>query len=137
MPLTRADITASSRLMLVVYPVFSLAVGLSYILGDPHRTASPSFDAVRDVMPMQSWGWVFVGLTALKALAWVSGRRRLMILALCVGLGISAGWAFGFAASWYIDATADGLPEASFNAIWLWAFVSAAHVASLRSLTLD
>lgn len=137
MELRLDSITASSKVMLVAYPLFSAAIGLSYLLGDPHRTSSASFAAVRDVMPMSSWGWVFIGLTALKVAAWITRRRKVMVLALCIGLGVYSCWAFGFVASWMVDEAAPGPPMASFNAIWVWSFVAVAHVASLQSLTKD
>lgn len=127
----RGRLTASSKLMLVVYPLFSCYVGGAYVLGDPARTATPSFDAMRREMPLHAWGWFFIALAVLEALAWALGSQRLMIVALCCGFGVSLCWAFGFA--WSLAITTN----ASLTGPVIWCFVAVAHIASLRSLTQD
>lgn len=138
MPLDRTTITHSSRVMLVVYPVFASLVGLSYLLGSPERTSSPSFDVVRNIMPMTHWGAVFLGLAALMVGALITHRRDRMVLALKLSRAAYSIWAAGFAASLlnfhHWPPLNDGV---SFNAIWLWAFVAFAHTASLQSLLKD
>lgn len=139
MILSKGHVTASSQVMLPTYPVFSGLVGLSYFLGDPDRTASPSFDFAREIMPIRAWGLVFLALTATKVFALITHNRRVMIVALCAALGAYITWTLFFLASlldfgigfpWLA-------PAASITAVWLWGFVSVAHVASLRSLTRD
>ena len=141
MPLTRANLTASSKVMLQVYPTFSLLVGLSYTFGAPTRTASPAFDVVRSMMPLHYWGMVFLVLTAGMLGALATKNRRAMVLMLCTALGFYSAWTAGFVLS-LLDLT-HGVGHIGFRedipltSVWLWSFVCAAHVASLRSLTRD
>lgn len=140
MPLTRSTVTASSQLMLPTYPVFALVVGLSYVLGDPSRTASPAFDYVRDIMPIAWWGCMFIAISAGMTTALLLHHRRVMVAALCFALGCYSMWVVGYMCSLFNvgNSSFPSLnPDMPFTAVWLWSFVCVAHVASLRSLTRD
>lgn len=117
--------------MLVVYPTFSLLLGLAYALGDPARTATPSFDAIRGVAPLQVWGCFFILLGSMETAAWLTHRRKYMILALCVGFAAFTAWAVGFLIALLT------VPNAALTGPVVWGFVAIAHVASLQSITKD
>lgn len=136
-PLSRATITYSSRVMLIAYPVFAFAVGVSYILGPPSRYESASFEVMRSILPMNYWGVMFVALSVIKVASLLTRRRRMMVLSLCVSCAICSCWTFCFAASALLDIIKPGPSTSSLNLVWLWMFVTVAHVASLRSLTRD
>lgn len=131
MPLTRDTITASSRVMLIVYPLFSLGLGLAYVLGDPARYQSPSQQLLRDMMPIRAWGYLFLVLTAVKVIAWGTRRRDAMILALCLGFAFYSVWAVTFLVA------AITVPLAAPTGPIVWGFIAVAHIASLQSLTKD
>ena len=133
MPLTRATVTASSRVMLPVYACLSGYLGLCYAFGDPRRTASPSLDVVREVLPggISTWGGVLLALTAVEVAALAAKSRRLMIVALCLGFACYVAWACGIAAASLT------IPDASLTGPSVWLFIAVAHIASLQSLTKD
>lgn len=138
MPLTRHTITSSSQVMLIAYPVFFVLVAAGYILGDPARTSSPSFDYVRGIQPIHVWGFLFLAVGLLEVLAWIRRSRQSMLFALCGGFAVSLMWTLGFALSllsWHHGPVLT--PDVSLNAPSLWGFVTVAHIASLRSLTRD
>lgn len=133
MPLTRATVTASSRVMLPVYACLSGYLGACYAFGDPRRTASSSLDVIREVLPggIATWGYFLLALTALKLTALALRSRRLMIVALCLGFAAYVAWASGIATASLT------IPDASLTGPAVWLFIAVAHIASLQSLTKD
>lgn len=133
LPLSRDSITASSRVMLPVYAVFSCYLAACYTLGDPDRTATPSFDVIREVLPggIRTWGFVMFGLAVIEVAALISRRRLWFVFALCVGFGCYISWAFGFLVA------ALTVESASLSGPGVWLFVALCHIATLQSLTRD
>lgn len=141
MPLTRATITNSSKVMLPVYFVFAMLVGAAYTFGDPSRTTNPTLDTIRGIMPLRYWGVLFILLAILQALAWWVHSRALLVAILRGACAIYASWTFGLLCA--LIRFKSEIPffrfteDTSFVGICLWAFVAAAHVATLQSLTRD
>lgn len=129
--LSRDRITSASKIMLPFYPIFSLAIGLSYILGDPERTSTPAFHYVREIAPLSTWGWAFLVIALLEVLALWKQSRYFMVTALAIAVGAYLAWSLSFVVS--IIQTDD----ASLTAPWLWLLASVAHYASLSSVTKD
>lgn len=131
MPLNRDHITASSRIMLHIYPLLALGLGLAYTLGDPARYESPSNRLLRDMMPIRAWGFVFLAMAAVMLAAWLTERRDVMIAALCLGFAFYTVWSVTFLVAAFT------VPLAAATGPMVWGFVAVAHIASLQSLTKD
>lgn len=139
MILTRRTVTASSMLMLPTYLAIDLIYGLALLLSSPSRYVSPAYDAARDVLPLRVWGVVFLILAAVMAVAIILKRRRVMMLALCLGVGIWACWGTLFLAALF-DGTVSDIHLRSDIPLTTpvpWIVYMIAHIASLRSLTYD
>lgn len=128
MPLTRANVTVASRIMLPTYVAFFAALGLSYLFG-PHAplAASPALAFADDVMPLAAWGGVFLGCSVLMVFALVVHRRLLFRFALRMCALSMLVWA-----AILLLATLAG--DASASAPAWSAFVATACLASDRSL---
>lgn len=129
MPLDRAHITSASRTMLPAYVVLCLVFGLGYLFDPQGRLGrAPSTTFQRDVMPLEAWGGILLGLAALMLAAIASQRRYLFAYALCC-----------CALTWFIWglAIAGSIPRTdntSYLAPGLPWFVATACIASTRSL---
>ncbi|OWO24068.1 hypothetical protein [Corynebacterium diphtheriae] len=88
--------TDSTALLLLA--VVQLAVGLYYlphVLGDPLRWERP----VEAIMPITAWAWVHLGVGVLCAVAAVTDRWHVDIVALALATGLNLSWAFGLLAA--------------------------------------
>lgn len=70
--------------------------GLSYLLGDPERTASPSFEMAKSLMSMHAWGWVFLAGLAAEMVAVVTASNVLVAATFWVGGLIYLWWSVCF-----------------------------------------
>ena len=129
MPLTRTTVTAASRTMLPAYVVLSALVGVVYIVDPGNRLGrAPSITFQRDVMPLEVWGAVMVGLAALMVAAMLSQRRLLFAYALsCCALTWLI-WGAAIARAIFLT------DNTSYLAPVLPWFVTVACWASIRSL---
>src|SRR5689334_4135918 len=81
------------RLHFLPVAILAAVMGLAYLLGDPQRTASPSFAYAKSIAPMHVWGVVFlVGAVAVGSAAFLRDGAALA-LALFVGGSMFAWWA--------------------------------------------
>ncbi|CAB0518262.1 hypothetical protein CIP101434_02012 [Corynebacterium diphtheriae] len=88
--------TDSTALLLLA--VVQAAVGLYYlphVLGDPLRWERP----VEAIMPITAWAWVHLGVGVLCAVAAVTDRWHVDIVALALATGLNLSWAFGLLAA--------------------------------------
>lgn len=131
MPLTRANVTAASRIMLPTYVAFFGIVGFTYAFSPPSATLGTS-TALRfadHLMPLAAWGCLFLTCSAIMAVALTLHRRTLYRWALRMCAVSMTVWALVI-----LVAAIQG--DASPGA-WAWsALVAAACVASDRSLAL-
>lgn len=129
MHLTRATVTAASRIMLPTYVALNIVVGLTYALDPGGRIARvDSLAFQRDVMPMSMWGLIFVALAVVMSVALISHTRELMSFALYACAVTWALWAAMYAGSLGIDPDASPIPPV------LAAFVALACISSAISL---
>jgi hypothetical protein len=128
MPLTRANVTVASRLMLPTYPILSGLVGLNYLVATDRLLAAGVFYRVADqIVPLQVWGTVFLVVAAIQVIALVSRSR----LGYEVGLTVMAGSMM----TWALVGLAAAVRSGGSYTATLWpAFVVVACVASFRSL---
>ena len=128
MPLTRANVTAASRVMLPVYVITFCWIGGSWAFTDEGRLIkTPALEYANAVLPLPFWGvlLVWTGLLILGAI--LSGRRDFCRLALWVGLVV-----MGVFCALFTFAAAYGQASPSAPA---WPFIiAAACFASDRSL---
>lgn len=129
MPLTRANVTRASRVMLPTYVGFFTIVGLNYAFAPTSRLLpSPVLRYANSVMNIRGWGLVFLLAAALMALALATGRRDMYRYALLLcSLSLAVWTVVGILAVFFSNASPAG---------WVYsAFVLAACFASYRSLT--
>ena len=108
------------RPLLVPFVVLAGWIGLGYVLGDPVRTSTPSFESARELAPIPVWGAMFlIGAATLVVSMFLSDF--LMRCALFVGGVIYSWWAALFA----ITALQDD--KASLNAPAIYAFLAFCH----------
>lgn len=103
-------------LLATVFPAFD--VGFAYALGDPIRTASPTFETAKSVAPMWAWGVLFllVGVATLVS----------MLFDHAGALAFSLGTA-GMVWSWWAITSAISIvtqPAASLSAPGIYAFIA-------------
>lgn len=96
MPLTRATVTAASRIMLPCYPALAAWIGLAYLFGDPSRTNTPSFQVARDLMPMRGWGCVFLAIAVLLLVGYALRSRDVTVFVLSMATVAYLMWAAFF-----------------------------------------
>lgn len=126
--LSRATVTAASRIMLPAYAAFFAAVGASLLFTPQRRLRqTPVFDQADHVLDLDLWGCGY--LTVAAALGWAllahhrSGYRA--------ALAVAAVWM----SLWALVALVAAFQNHATFAAWAWpAFVAAACWASLVSL---
>lgn len=141
-PVTRANVTSASRIMLPVYVLFSGALGLVWLLQDTNRT-NRSLTALAAHWPVPATGAVLVVLAVLilgslltrlrvaAAVAVAAAGMAYLVLGVIfmgpLGLGLTLGWPLLQIRN----------PAASLSApFWPW-FVAVAHFASVASLVAE
>lgn len=128
MPLTRANVTVASRLMLPTYPLLAAGVGLNYLIASDRLLEAGVFYQVADrIVPLQVWGVVFLAVAVVMTAALVSRSRFGYELALALMAGAMSVWvAVGLLAAVRNGGSYTG-------ALWP-GFVIVACIASFRSL---
>lgn len=106
---------------LMLAPGMAMVSGLAYTLGDPRRTASPSFDAAKALFPMQTWGVIFLVGAAFCTIALAARSAKLMAISLWGGGAMYLWWAANFAVA------ALASPEASLVAWAPYTMVAIFH----------
>ena len=131
MPLTKATVTAASRIMLPTYVALTAVIGLVYLLDPLDRLAGVhALAAQRWIMGGQMWPWglVFLGLSCVMLAAFRQKRRQWFVFAL-YGCAVTFGmWAVLYAVSIFLD------PSTSLLAPVYPLFVVRACRASAKSL---
>src|SRR5689334_18530275 len=85
MPLTRANVTLASRVMLPLYPAFALGVGVSFVATPLDRlTDSPALRFANTVIPLPVWGYGYITLAVVLIAALILTNRRAYQVALAV-----------------------------------------------------
>lgn len=82
---------------LLVAPALALNSGLGYALGNSSRTATPTFDAAKAVMPIQAWGVVFLCSGVLCLGAFLAQSVDGMAIALWLQGTLHLWWGANFA----------------------------------------
>lgn len=131
MPFVRGRLTHSSRLMVPVHTALSFGVAWAYIFGDPDRTATPSFDAARNVMSIRGFGFIFAVVFLIELVGMLSKREEVFVIGLATGMGVAGAWSGFFILSIIFT------DNASLTGFQLWGYVALAHLATFLSLTKD
>lgn len=128
MPLTRANVTVASRIMLPTYVITFAWFGITYLFGPKSvLVSSPALAFADDVMPLRAWGAVFLACSLLMLTAMLAGTRLLFRFALRMcGLSMIV-WALIISGAYLAGDVSASAP--------LWsAFIAVACFASDRSL---
>lgn len=128
MTLTRATVTAASRIMLPVDAILSAWIGAAWALQSDARTAIPSLYALRHVWPISATGAVLVILAVAVTVGLLLHNRA--ITAMALGASVVAYVFLAVAISWSLA----GGQVASWSAPAWPLYVAVAHFASLVSL---
>jgi len=131
MPLTKANVTAASRVMLPTYVVMTAVIGLVYLLDPLGRLERVhALTAQRMLMGGQMWPWglVFLGLSVVMLAAFRQHRRTWFVFALYGCAVAFLMWAILYAVSIFLD------PATSLLAPVYPLFVVRACRASAKSL---
>lgn len=101
--------------------IINTGLGLSLILSNHRRFAAPSFDPIKELMPMHYWGVTFI-LTGLLA---IGGQAFFRYWVITVGHAIA-----GCICLWWTCAFTLGLsnPVASATGIWAYGGLAATHL---------
>lgn len=129
MPLTRANVTAASRITLPFYVVFYGVTGLNYLLTPRDRLLeTPALSYADRVMPLPAWGGLFLIAALLMAAALVTGHRGLFRYALLLcGLSMTV---------WTVLTIAAAFGSSTSPGAWVYpALAVVGCIASYRSLT--
>lgn len=109
------------RPLILPYLALPLWLGLGYTLGDPARTATPSFEQAKLLTSIEHWGWMFLaGAAVIAATMWMADTLYLRI-ALFIGAFIYTWWGVLF----FIGTL--NIPNSSVNAAALYWFIAFAH----------
>lgn len=98
-------------------------IGTAYLVGDPERTATPSFRAAQTLAPMQWWGLIFLAGAAAMTVTALTRLERALAVAFFIGGAIYSWWGSLFAVSIASD------PRASLVAPVLYLFIGFVHFA--------
>lgn len=129
MPLTRATVTSSSRLMLPAYVAFFAVVGGNWLATPRERLlASPGLAYADALLTIRAWGALFLGAAVVMAAALATRHRDAFRGALLFCFLTLLCWAAVMVfAAFRSETTPSG---------WAWpAFIATACLASYRSLT--
>lgn len=130
MPLTRANITRASRVMLPAHALLSGGIGIAWLAQSDVRTRIPALYSLRHIWPIQGTGLLLVCIAALIAVGMATRNRGIAAVMLLAGAGV-----YLFLA--VVIAVSVARHPASYSAP-LWAlYVAAAHLASALSLASD
>ncbi len=129
MPLDRANVTATSRIMLPAYVILTATVGFVYTFDPFGRVAAVSaLTFQRSLMPLWIWGALFLALAAVMLAAFARRSRHMFALALSVASVTWFTWGCFYLTSAVID------PHVSIlAAVFPW-FIATACIASMVSL---
>lgn len=128
MPLTRANVTVASRVMLPAYPILAAAVGLNYLVaGDRLLEVGVIYRVADKIVPLHWWGLMFLIVALAQAFALVSRSRLAYELALALMAGAMVTWGS-------VGLLAAAREGGSWTAALWPGFVAVACIASFRSL---
>lgn len=115
------------QLRLLMVPSIALAgwIGSSYVLGDPERTATPSFTTAQFLAPMWAWGVLFLTGAVTLSFTAILGEPRLIGAALFIGGIIYTWWGSLFAITTLVDSRASLTGPAIYYFIGLVHFTGA------------
>ena len=83
----------AARVALPAFPMVALWVGLAYCFGSPGRYVTPSLDVAKDIMPIKTWGVLFIFVATVELVAWFFGGNRMWFsFALFVGAIMFSVW---------------------------------------------
>lgn len=106
MPLTRATVTAASRVMLPAYVALTAVIGAVYTFDPTRRLNGVHALAVpRAVMggTMTLWGVMFLSIASLMAVAFLTHRRALFVTGLYLCAATFLFWAGMYTVSVFVD----------------------------------
>lgn len=128
MPLTRANVTVASRVMLPAYTIFFAIIGAGLITTPFQRlSASPMLRYADTIMSVRIWGALFVACALLMLAALARQHRTMFRFALLI--------CFFSMVLWTIVAALGVLYEPVSYSAWAWpAMIAAACMATNRSL---
>lgn len=118
MPLDRAHVTAAAQRTIPAYPIFTLVVGLNFLLA-PRDTLlpSPPLRYVDDFATVRLWGVAFVAIAVALVAAMICRRRRVYQLA----LGAMILWLL----LWAVTMVASAVFAGTSWSGWVWSAVIA------------
>lgn len=117
------------RAQLIPFPLLALVIGLAYVLGDPRRTATPSFNTARELAHslgattdgIQLFGVFFLMGAVVMATTLITDSPRVMATALTIGGFMYVWWGALFAISAIVET------RASLTGWAIYAFVAYGH----------
>lgn len=130
MPLTRANVTRASRIMLPAHAIVSAGIGAAWFIQDDVRTRIPALYSLRDIWPIQATGMLLLSIGILVAVAILAQRRELAAVMLLAGA-----LAYTFLA--VVIAVSVASHPGSYSAPLWPLYIAAAHLASALSLASD
>lgn len=124
-------VAKGSQIMFPTYPGLAIAVGLLFILQDPRRTSGGAFAVAKDLMPISTWGILFLVLGTVQVLALTLGNASVFRWTLVAGAGLCGFWGALILKSAY-----DNIWVSYTSGLWV-IVVGIAHFASARSVSRD
>lgn len=122
--------TPGTRIAAWVFPLVTLWLGLGYIIGPADRLQAGAYDFARSIASMWVWGLIFLTVAVIKIGCLLFGGKdpRVLVIAMCAGLGLYTCWAILIGASVLTSDASFGAPALPVG----WAIM---HVAFLATLT--
>lgn len=127
MPLTRANVTVASRIMLPTYCALFAVLGINYMTTGRRLLESPALEYADRALPLPAWGAMFLAMSGVMVTALMMHERLWFRFALWLAIVCLLSWSLMFlaAAIW-----SDASPTAC---VWPL-FAAVACFASDRSL---
>ena len=90
-PISNQSLLVAAKIVLPGFPAVSIWIGLAFLFGDPSRYTSPSLDVAKDIMPIRTWGVLFLLVGAIELSALIFGGNRFWFsAALAIGAAMRA-----------------------------------------------
>lgn len=129
MPLSKANVTIASRLMLPTHAIFSTYLGVTWAIQDPTRTHTKAL-TVLNVWPIEATGVILAAFGVALVAGLLSQRRTIAAIALAANVIVYLALA-GIILAASISA------HASWSAAAWPVYIAVAHFASMLSLAND
>jgi len=131
-PISNQSLLVAAKIVLPGFPAVSIWIGLAFLFGDPSRYTSPSLDVAKDIMPIRTWGVLFLLVGAIELSALIFGGNRFWFsAALAIGAAMFAVWTVVLTVAIFT------VPDASLTGPVYPAFIALVHLSFIRYLSYD